>query len=587
MQTTPPPAPADPPHDLAALLGFVTTTCLCDPRQVRETASAIRSLGSWLGRPLERIPTAPASLRRHLATLAPQAVGVAPARFANVRSLLNRALRLAGVKPANRPVAEALSAPWQRLFDQLRDRYLRSSLAPFARFCAAAGNEPDAVSNAVAQAYLEHLEQTSLLKPPRTTHQTVCRAWNYARARIPVWPDTPLTVPCYAETYTLPLSAFPVSFQEEVERYLQRLGSMASIDLLDDAAPNRPLRPSSIRTKRYQIRQFASALCLTGMPIEQIVSLAVLCEHFKQGLRFFLDRERPDKTNTRTAGQIVHTIRSIAKYHLQMPPTELASLDHITAKLNRHVVGMTNENRSRLAQFDDEAVLTRFLSFPPVEAARLLGANRTLRRRDAVTLSLLIALEILIHAPMRVENLAGLRTDRHLRLPSQRQGEAVILLSANEVKNDQSLQYLLPTDSTELVRRYLERVKPMLESEPSPYLFPGDPGRAKRPDTLSRQITQMVRDRLGIAFSPHLMRHLAAKLHVDARPGDYETPRRLLGHRSHDTTFQFYEGMETKSANRLHDELIRAKRRYPIPARRSRAARLPTPGPGGPAAGRV
>src|SRR4051794_31509900 len=101
------------------------------------------------------------------------------------------------------------------------------------------------------------------------------------------------------------------------------------------------------------------------------------------------------------------------------------------------------------------------------------------------------------------------------------------------------------------------------------------PGFPKRPDTLSKQLSKLVWDRLGIRFSPHLMRQLAAMMHANERPGDYETPRRLLGHRSYDTTFQAYQGMETKSANRLHDQLIRSKRRYPVMPAASAKVRLP------------
>jgi integrase len=591
--TMQPPAAAEPsrpgpPRHMADLLSFIATTPLCRPREAREMASAIRSLGAWLGKPLCTLPTDPATLRRHLASLHPEVLGVSAARFANVRSLLNRALGLADVKPANRPIAEVVSPAWRALFTALSDHpYLRSSLAPFARFCAVAGIEPASVSDAVARDYLDHLVQTSLTKNPQTVHQTVCRTWNQARSGVPGWPDVTLTVPRYVQTYSLPLDAFPAAFRAELEAYLARLGAAAPTDLLNETAPTRPLRPGSIRTKRYQIRQFASALVRQGVPIERIHDLAVLVElqNFKRGLGFFLERNRRDKTSTRTAGQIAHTIRSIAKYWVELPDDERAKLDAITVRLNKPVIGMTEKNRERLAQFDDEVVLGQFLLLSAQETAKLLR-KKQMSRQECVTFSLLVALEILLHAPMRVENLGRLRTDKHIRLPRHAEGEAVILLPRSEVKNREDLQYLLPPDVTALVRQYLVRVKPMLETETSPFLFPGRGGCAKRSDTLSKQLSRLVWDRLGIRFSPHLMRHLAAKLHVDVRPGDYETPRRLLGHRSHDTTFRSYQGLETRSANRLHDELIRSKRNQfvrPRPPAGRRARR----GPDGLVGGRI
>ncbi|MEO9191098.1 MAG: hypothetical protein ABI224_14040 [Acetobacteraceae bacterium] len=242
------PPTATPPRDLAALLRVIEAGLLCGPRQAREIASAIRSLGAWLHTGLDRLPTDPAALRRHLAKLHSERVGVSPARFANVKSLLNRALALAGVKPANRPIAEALSPSWARLFLKLREEpYIRSSLSPFARFCSALAIEPNAISDKITAHYLEHLEQYSLRRPA-TTHQTVCRAWEQARSRIAGWPEIAVTVPFYGATYTRPLTAFPASFQADLDSYLGRLGCEDVSDLLDPAAPVRPLKQSSIKT---------------------------------------------------------------------------------------------------------------------------------------------------------------------------------------------------------------------------------------------------------------------------------------------------------------------------------------------------
>ena len=401
MTIQPTPPPNDVPRNLEDLLRAVSTAGLCNQRQARECQSAIRSLGKWLGRPLSLIPTDPAALRRHFATLNPTTLHVRPARVANVKSLVAKALDLAGVRPSNRPVAEALTPAWQHLFMQLSgDRYLTSSLAPFARFCAQSGIEPVAVSDETTAKYLDHLERTALVKRPRTVHQTLCRTWNMARAKLRGWPAISLAVPSYAETFSLELAAFPASFNADLEAYLAQLSCDDPVDLLDEAAPPRPLRPNSIKTKRYQIRVFASALVLTGVPIESITSLAVLTrpENFKRGLRFMLDRPREDLGSTRSAGFFAHTIRSIAKYRLRAPEAELALIGTITARLSHHEPGMTDKNRGRLAQFEDRAVLQQFLDLPSIEIDRLRRKG-SLTRNDAVRFSILVALEILLHAP--------------------------------------------------------------------------------------------------------------------------------------------------------------------------------------------
>jgi integrase len=55
---------------------------------------------------------------------------------------------------------------------------------------------------------------------------------------------------------------------------------------------------------------------------------------------------------------------------------------------------------------------------------------------------------------------------------------------------------------------------------------------------------------------PHLFRHAGAKLFLDANPGAYEVVRRVLGHRSLNTTTNFYTGLETARAVRHFDTTI-------------------------------
>jgi integrase len=553
-----------PPSNLAALLRLIERGDLCDARQSREMASAIRSIGAWTRMSLDRLPADPGVLRRHLENLNAAMVGVSAGRFANVRSLLKRALCLSGVKATNRPVAEAVTPAWRDLLGLLDGApYIRTSLAPFARYCAAGGIEPSDVCNDVAAGYLEHLTQVSLTKKPQTTHQTVCRAWEQARTSISGWPASALVIPIYAEHWTLPLSAFPRSLQDETEAYLRRLVCAEPADLLDDSAPLRPLKTSSAKTKRYQFRQFASALALSGIPAQEIRSLAVLArpENFKAALKVILGRTRKDITNTTTAGMIAHTISSMAKYHLGLPASELIILQNVTRRLGRRILGMTEKNLDHLAQFQDDEVLRSFLLFPANEMDHLLhGGVKT--RAQALRYSLLLSLEILIFAPMRINNLAGLRIEQDIRINWHDDGEITILIGRNAVKNGEQLQYCLPAASSRYLKIFLMSIRPMLERTLSDFLFSSGSGSAKRSDTISKQISRLVEDGTGIRFYPHLMRHLAAMISSKASPGNIELPRRLLGHRSSETTIGSYDGFGMAVASKVHSDLIGSLRQH-------------------------
>jgi integrase len=54
----------------------------------------------------------------------------------------------------------------------------------------------------------------------------------------------------------------------------------------------------------------------------------------------------------------------------------------------------------------------------------------------------------------------------------------------------------------------------------------------------------------------HLFRHLAVKLSLMENPEDIETPRRVLGHRSINTTLRAYSEMRSVEALRRYDNII-------------------------------
>ena len=54
--------------------------------------------------------------------------------------------------------------------------------------------------------------------------------------------------------------------------------------------------------------------------------------------------------------------------------------------------------------------------------------------------------------------------------------------------------------------------------------------------TFSGQITERVEKATGLCITVHQFRHAAAAMWLKHRPGDYETVRRMLGHRNIQTT---------------------------------------------------
>ena len=96
----------------------------------------------------------------------------------------------------------------------------------------------------------------------------------------------------------------------------------------------------------------------------------------------------------------------------------------------------------------------------------------------------------------------------------------------------------------------------LLATGPSAFLFPARQGGAKPPGQLAGQIQRAVRQEIGLQLNVHLFRHLAAKLFLTAHPGEYETVRLLLGHKSLVTTVRIYCGLEQSDAMRRYDAVL-------------------------------
>ena len=103
--------------------------------------------------------------------------------------------------------------------------------------------------------------------------------------------------------------------------------------------------------------------------------------------------------------------------------------------------------------------------------------------------------------------------------------------------------------------------RPILSPHASVYLFPAPKGGPKTPVQLSQQVKQFIARQLGLDLNVHCFRHLAAMLFLRAHPGEYETVRLLLGHKSLETTVKTYCGMEQADALRRYDGLIDRYRR--------------------------
>ena len=185
-------------------------------------------------------------------------------------------------------------------------------------------------------------------------------------------------------------------------------------------------------------------------------------------------------------------------------------------------------------------------------------SRKTPDSRSALRVQTALAIAILSVAPLRIGNLRSLDRDVHfLRAFSDKDPVLQIRIDSRDVKNEVDLAYPVPDDVGALLERYMSKYQPLLANgHPSTLLFPGRAGKPKSANTLRRNICDMIRRELGLHVNPHLFRHLVAYLFLIRHPGHYEEVRRILHHKSIQTTIDSYAGLEATAALKRYDDIV-------------------------------
>ena len=178
--------------------------------------------------------------------------------------------------------------------------------------------------------------------------------------------------------------------------------------------------------------------------------------------------------------------------------------------------------------------------------------------REAKLIQTAAAVELLLNAPVRIQNLASIDLGRHLLEVGSRGNRTIHLrFPAEEVKNANDLEFPLMKQSVELLEIYVAEFRPLLTAGEGPFLFAGKtPDRHKGNGALSSQIKALVHAYTRLDMPAHRFRHAVAKIFLDRNPGQYEVVRQLLGHKDIKTTIAFYAGAESASAARHYAQTI-------------------------------
>jgi integrase len=297
----------------------------------------------------------------------------------------------------------------------------------------------------------------------------------------------------------------------------------------------------------------------TGTPVRDVTSLADLTgpEAMKTVLRHY--HEHTDGKPSAFAVCLGKTIIQIAQHHTGATPDQITQLKMIAAKLPSVPFDLTDKNKALLRRFNSDHTRAAVL-YLPQQMHNEVKANLDQPRLPFVKAQIGIAVDILLVAPLRPQNLSRLNWRRHFSEPDGPNGRLTLHIAAQETKTGKrELIFEIPEDVARRLRWYRRTILARLGADPEGDLFAGRSGHIKCQQTLTQQIVELIEERLGIHMTPHQFRHLAAMFYLESRPEDFETVRCLLGHAFTKTT-QIYAGSSNIRASQAYGGFIIGKR---------------------------
>ena len=255
---------------MAEVLAAVTADTHLTASRRRDLVSAVRSTGRLCRLPLSSLPAQPSELRPRLDAIHPAAFNMSAKRYANIKADLARALEIGNPALRAGPPWPPLDDEWRLMRDRCPSPWLDLQLRGFMRWCSNRGTRANEVDRDTLDAYLRERSERKLKLDVVTLRRRIARAWNQCVETAVNWPKQKLQPAPTRERWTMPWPDFHPEFQREVDRWAEGL---ASVDLLDDDAPIRPLKPITIRQRRHHVQAAATTLVASGVPVEELRTL--------------------------------------------------------------------------------------------------------------------------------------------------------------------------------------------------------------------------------------------------------------------------------------------------------------------------
>lgn len=536
---------------LADVAAFIAANENLTKQQSAQMRSDINSFARVLGKsPATIIAEAPV-IRSLRGKAQWKLVGLTESRWRNVISSVGRAMALAGVNVHRSRRNLPLDPDWEDLLALLPGERLHRDLTRFAGWCTALRVPPGKVSVEVFAIFLHYLQEECLQLQPRERWHVARRAWNRASEAVPGWPQLQVPVGKNERWSARPWTAFPAPLVKALEAYRAHV---TTDNLFED--DHRAIKPISADNYIQRLKVYASMLIDNGEPIERFCNLDAFIDPdlVTQGLRLIVGNRTIPQASPATSSTC-NALLSVARY-LSADPEVIKLISKRADQLRYVRTGMTEKNKRRLTPLKDPKVKHRLLQLPQDIFAELHKVKQP-TFKQALRFQLAVLLEVFINAPVRIKNAAELDIDAHIyRPPGGGYKDWRLAIPAGEVKNEMPIDFKLSPEAAALIDLYLKRFRPVISSEPGTALFPSGTGKQKTPSHLAKQFRRFIYRELGLEMNAHLMRHFVVYVFLTANPGQYEVARRLMVHKSIETTVRIYADFENEQALDVYTDMI-------------------------------